>query len=248
VARVERHFPNIARVCRRYGIDITREPIPVAPAAHYMIGGVLTDVWGRTTLPGLYACGEASSTGVHGANRLASNSLLEAVVFARRIVDCASGQAPTPLEPFSAAPTANAAPSQPASETETETPPVAIDTVEAPDVARTAGNARRGAKVTSTRFRALMWREASITRTGEGLRDAANQVDVWLANYMPYSSRRDVELANMLHVGRQMVLAALIRDESRGAHYRADYPTTRPEWRRRRAVRLAERTPLRLQG
>src|SRR5207249_10551679 len=89
-ARVEAHFPNIARVCRRYGIEITQQPIPVAPAAHYMIGGIRTDVWGRTSLPGLYACGEASSTGVHGANRLASNSLLEAVVFARRIVE-ASG-------------------------------------------------------------------------------------------------------------------------------------------------------------
>src|SRR5439155_12213401 len=79
-ARVEAHFPNIARVCRRYGVEITQEPIPVAPAAHYMIGGIRTDVWGRTSLPGLYACGEASYTGVHGANRLASNSLLEAVV------------------------------------------------------------------------------------------------------------------------------------------------------------------------
>ena len=82
---MERYFPTIARVCRRYGIEITRQPIPVAPAAHYMIGGIRTDVWGRTCLPGLFAAGECASTGVHGANRLASNSLLEAVVFARRI-------------------------------------------------------------------------------------------------------------------------------------------------------------------
>jgi L-aspartate oxidase len=94
-ARVEAHFPTISRVCRRYGIEITREPIPVAPAAHYMIGGILADVWGRSTLPGLYVCGEAASSGVHGANRLASNSLLEAVVFARRIVDASRGAPPT---------------------------------------------------------------------------------------------------------------------------------------------------------
>ncbi|MGH2351613.1 MAG: L-aspartate oxidase, partial [Chloroflexota bacterium] len=97
-ARVEAHFPNIARVCRRYGLEITQEPIPVAPAAHYMIGGIRTDVWGRTSLPGLFACGECASTGVHGANRLASNSLLEAVVFARRIIDASAG-APPPLPP-----------------------------------------------------------------------------------------------------------------------------------------------------
>src|SRR5439155_21073112 len=84
---VRRRFPTIARVCAEYGVDVGREPIPVAPAAHYLMGGIRTNAWGETSLPGLYACGECASSGIHGANRLASNSLLETIVFSGRAVE-----------------------------------------------------------------------------------------------------------------------------------------------------------------
>ncbi|HXI15317.1 MAG TPA: L-aspartate oxidase [Chloroflexota bacterium] len=219
--RVEGHFPNIARVCRRYGIEITRDPIPVAPAAHYMIGGILTDVWGRSTVTGLYACGEAASAGVHGANRLASNSLLEAVVFARRIVDASRGN----MDPGGVLPG--------------DTPPIEIETVGGETRQRVTG-------VTAPKFRDLMWREVSITRSGSGLRQADEQLACWMAGQSVRPTRRSVELANMVLVGRHMARAALVREESRGAHYRADFTQTLPDWRKRLAVRLGVHQPLQI--
>jgi L-aspartate oxidase len=224
-ARVESHFPNIARVCRRHGIEITQQPIPVAPAAHYMIGGIRTDVWGRTSLPGLFAGGECASTGVHGANRLASNSLLEAVVFAQRIVDASAGKL-TPVPP-------------PAPD-ETETaPPLEVVTLETLP-------AGPPATVTTPQLRGLLWERVSITRDGAGMEEAEVRLRRWLGGYLPRATRGSVELANMLLVGWHMTRAALRRSESRGAHYRYDFPETMPEWRRRVAVRLAAAHPLTL--
>ncbi|HVG95383.1 MAG TPA: L-aspartate oxidase [Chloroflexota bacterium] len=224
-ARVEAHFPNIARVCRRHGIEITTQPIPVAPAAHYMIGGIRTDVWGRTSLPGLFAAGECASSGVHGANRLASNSLLEAVVFARRIVDASRG---------------DLAPVPPPAPEETETaPPVEVSVLESlpppPDGA---------ARVSAARVRALLWERVGITRDGAVLEETEATLRRWLAAVRPRLDRPSVELANMTLVGWQMARAALRRQESRGAHYRNDFPETLPSWRRRLAVRLAGPHPL----
>jgi L-aspartate oxidase len=233
-ARVEAHFPNIARVCRRYGVEITSQPIPVAPAAHYMIGGILTDVWGRTSLPGLYACGEASSTGVHGANRLASNSLLEAVVFGQRIVQASlQGNDPIAGTPLPAG-------EGPAVSSETA-PPFEL----LPPLSLPVGG-QKG--VTTPAFRSLMWREASIARTGEGMRQAEAQLERWVAGHRPHLSRRSVELSNMLLVGWQMVRIASVREESRGAHFRADHPTMRDEWRKRLSVRLERPQPLVFEG
>ncbi|HEX2513745.1 MAG TPA: L-aspartate oxidase [Chloroflexota bacterium] len=229
-ARVEGHFPTITRVCRRYGIEITRQPIPVAPAAHYMIGGIRTDVWGRTSLPGLFAAGECASSGVHGANRLASNSLLEAVVFARRIVDASQGIL---------------APSPPPGPEETEeaedAPPVEVSALPALPTEEKAAPTP-----TSARVRALLWERVSITRDGAGLEEAEATLRRWLAGYRPRATRPSVELANVLLVGWQMTRAALRRRESRGAHYRDDFPRTLPAWRRRTAVCLETPQPLTL--
>jgi len=227
-ARVEAHFPNIARVCRRYGIEVTREPIPVAPAAHYMMGGIRTDVWGRSSLAGLYTCGEASSTGVHGANRLASNSLLEAVVFAKRIVEASR----------SGSLAGNAAPRH-GEGTVDGAPPVDVSIMESLPRGKTAA-------VTAPRMRELMWQEAGVKRDGTGMRRAEAQLRTWLASYQPRATRASVELANMLLIGWQMARAAVAREESRGAHYRHDFPEPREEWRRRLAVRLARPAPLKV--
>ena len=227
-ARVEGHFPTITRVCRRYGIEITRQPIPVAPAAHYMIGGIRTDVWGRTSLPGLFAAGECASSGVHGANRLASNSLLEAVVFARRIVDASRGV----LAP---------APAARRRRRLEEAPPV-----EASALPALPTDAKAGPTPTSARVRALLWERVSITRDGVGLEEAETTLRRWLSGYRPRATRPSVELANALLVGWQMTRAALRRRESRGAHYRDDFPRTLPAWRRRCAVCLESPQPLTL--
>jgi L-aspartate oxidase len=235
--RVALHFPNIARVCRRHGIEITRQPIPVAPAAHYMIGGIRTDVWGRTSLPGLYAAGECASTGVHGANRLASNSLLEAVVFARRIVDASQGFLAPSVPPAADDPAAGAGDGDGAAETP---PPVEVATLEALPEGDPRG-------ISAARVRALLWQRVGITRDGAGLEEAEATLRRWLAGHRARPDRRSVELANMLLVGWQMARAALGRRESRGAHYRHDFPETLPSWRRRLAVRLAAPRPLNLE-
>jgi L-aspartate oxidase len=211
-ARVEAHFPTISRVSRRYGIEITREPIPVAPAAHYMIGGILADVWGRSTLPGLYVCGEAASSGVHGANRLASNSLLEAVVFGRRIVDASRGS-----PPHEGAPT---------------DPPIETEAIDLP-----ARGPRKA--TTARRARELLWEHVGITRTGATLQQTEETLRTGLAAAPRRAARGAAELCNMLLVGWLMARASRLREESRGAHYRADFSATHPEWRRRLAVRAA---------
>jgi L-aspartate oxidase len=196
--RVAARFPQISTYCLRFGIDITKEPIPVAPAAHYMMGGVRTNTWGQTTLAGLYACGECACTGAHGANRLASNSLLETVVFARRVIErITSGDS-------AAAPTAD------------DTVPVpARPPVEAP-------------APSIERLRDLMWDHVGIVRNGDDLRAACGALATWESR-----SKTDIfELQNLNLCGRLVAEAALMREESRGAHYRKDFPQPQEHWRR----------------
>ncbi|HEV8573190.1 MAG TPA: L-aspartate oxidase [Dehalococcoidia bacterium] len=205
-------FPQIYRFCLDAGLDITREPIPVSPAAHYTMGGVRTNVWGETTLPGLYACGECACTGVHGANRLASNSLLETVVFAQRVVQR------TVESPGGSAPLT----------------PDALDLSE--PVAAEAGAPAREV------VQSLMWEEAGIVRDAEGLGRAKAALGAWdraLAGEraegdpgVAPTDRAALELRDLVLCSRLLTEAALLREESRGAHYRTDFPKAREEWRR----------------
>jgi L-aspartate oxidase len=197
---VRRRFPRIHATCLRCGIDLDRQPAPVAPAAHYAMGGVETDLWGRTDVPGLWAAGEVASTGVHGANRLASNSLLEGIVFGAR-----AGLA------MEEAPAARTAPG--------ETEPIA-----APECA-------------ASEIRALASRSCGITRDEAGLSSALIAVDSLKRVPLMPLTRGGVETANLATLLRLIASAALARQESRGAHYRADFPQKSPPPRHSRQKR-----------
>lgn len=204
---VATRFPSIYAFCRGQGIDMRVEPIPVAPAAHYLMGGVLTDTWGRTNVPGLYACGEVACTGVHGANRLASNSLMETVVFGKRVVeDIAEGRRVA---------------AQPSSESEPAGP-------------------RGGTPPDRQTLQRLMWEAAGIERTGEGLKRALATVRSWPTT-APDDSRESRELRQMSLLAELTLQAALQRKESRGAHFRRDYPERDDaNWQRRQVFRRGD--------
>lgn len=206
-------FPTIDRVVQERGLDWAASPIPVTPAAHYLMGGIVTDLRGRTTVPGLYAVGETARTGVHGANRLASNSLLEGAVFGARAgdavaADAASGPWPLPM-PGGVAPTGRPAADSRAS-------------VGAPDAQPPAEAFSREA------LQRLMWQEAGLERTATGLAHAASVLAAWRAAAAPADTVREREDANLLLVAEQVVAAALRRRESVGAHFRSDEERTRP--------------------
>jgi L-aspartate oxidase len=189
-AKLAPHFPTVFAACRSAGIDPAREPIPVAPAAHYHMGGILTDAQGRTTVDGLWACGEVASTGAHGANRLASNSLLEAVVFGARVAnDIASSPSATNVEVV-----------QPS-----ETTTVAA-----------GGENEPGEQ----RLRRTMAAEVGVIRDAASLAKALLTIGV-----IENEARGDRRLGNLLTTAKLITSAAYKRKESRGAHFRSDYPT-----------------------
>jgi L-aspartate oxidase len=197
VDRLEERFPTVVASCRAAGIDPTREPVPVSPAAHYWMGGVATDLWGRTSLPGLYAVGEVACTGVHGANRLASNSLLEAAVFADRAVR-SLGTASGVVRVVDA---------RPASRTAVPTTTVPPGT---PSESRLRQSMQR-----------VMWENVGLERDADELTAAR---DVLAALERPtVIDRASLEDANLLDTARLVVDAALVREESRGAHFRTDF-------------------------
>ncbi|MFS0886692.1 L-aspartate oxidase [Aeromicrobium sp. 179-A 4D2 NHS] len=189
-------FPTIDASVRAHGFDWAREPIPVAPAAHYAMGGVRTDVWGRTSLPGLYAVGEVACTGLHGANRLASNSLLEGAVFGRRVARAITGAVPE----------------------------VAFgDEWAAPlEVSLAAGDE----DFVRADLQHLVWDAAGLARDDEGLRAAAATLARW--NPPAVTDGKSAEDANLLLVARAVVAGALARRESRGGHFRTDFPHPDP--------------------
>ena len=194
-----RRFPGILAICLARGIDPRRDLIPVTPAAHYMMGGIVTDLAGRSSLERLYACGEVSCTGVHGANRLASNSLLEGLVFAERVARSIAATARLPRLP-------RASPWR---------VPVLRD--------------RGAAQVAADAIRAILWEHAGIDRTATGLRTGLERLDD-LAARLPVGA---TEEANMLETARLIAEAALLRRESRGGHFRRDFPRPKNKWRGR---------------
>ncbi len=223
-ALVIARFPQIYRFCLDHGRDITRQRIPVSPAAHYMMGGIRTNVWGETNIAGLYACGECACTGVHGANRLASNSLLETVIFAKRVVHR------TLEAPAAAEPAAGAIDLSPAARAEACPEPV-LSNVERPS--RSVPPPSREA------LQALMWENVGIVRSGDGLARAQATLAAWQASPPAPTDRPSHELADLVVCGRLVTEAALLREESRGAHYRSDFPQPREEWCRHIVFRHA---------
>jgi L-aspartate oxidase len=204
-------FPGISRFLAKYRLELNRDLIPVRPAAHYLMGGILTDVHGHATVPGLYAAGEAACTGVHGANRLASNSLLEGLVFGALAADAMIADTPASLDSLHAVTTS--IPAGNTSEADTE---------------RWIQDLRDN-----------MWRYAGLLRDAQGLETMQHKLDT-LAATMPRSlSRRAIEARNLHAVASVIVSSALARRESRGAHYRNDYPH-RDDVARHSVVRQAQ--------
>jgi len=206
---VRARFPGIAAICAEFNLDITSDRIPVRPGAHYMMGGVTVDTEGRTTLPGLWAAGEVSVSGLHGANRLASNSLLEALVYGVHAGQGASRAAAEMNDTFAALPLEN--------------PGVAptTQTLDLTDIRNS--------------LKSLMWRNVGVRRDAEALAEAAENIDRWSRYVLAcqFSDPTGWELQNMLCVARLMIHAALARQETRGCHVRADFPTRDDEhWNR----------------
>jgi L-aspartate oxidase len=209
---VEKRFPRIYATCMGYGVDLARDVAPVCPAAHYMMGGVKTDLWGRTSLPGLYAAGETAGTGVHGANRLASNSLLEGLVFGAR-----SGQAMMKDAPVKKK-HAVGLPGSPA--------PKPGD----PGQSHSPKNSSKSPQATPppspavTKIRDIMWRLVGILRSGKELTNAIDQLQSLELGKAAENGRAHCELRNMHALALVMAKSALARHESRGSHYRSDFP------------------------
>ncbi|MEO1589917.1 MAG: L-aspartate oxidase [Cyanobacteria bacterium J06632_22] len=229
--RVRHRFPNIIRKCQKWaGIDILQTPIPVSPAAHYWMGGIVTDLTSRTTIPGLYAVGENASTGVHGANRLASNSLLECLVFGAQLRQLA----PTSVEATS----------------DTTTAPLAAVEVDLAQLDQI-----------QTAIAQLVWQTAGISREAAGLKGAIQQLKGYQREFdrlpltkvlthikpgQPYQLpptldaaqlRAWGELQNLLKIADLILHSALFRTESRGGHYRSDFPESIEDWRFHTLVR-----------
>lgn len=197
---VRERFPGINAMCAKFGIDIAHDLIPVRPGAHYMIGGVTVDDQGRSTLPGLLAAGEVTSSGLHGANRLASNSLLESLVFGARAGVQAASEAARIGDTFQGLPLENPSLAEP------------VHPLDVADI--------------SNSLKSLMWRSAGVRRSRESLEEARDTIDNWCRYVLDrqFNDIRGWELQNMLSVARVMVQAALQREESRGVHLRTDFP------------------------
>jgi len=202
--RLRKRFPNIYDTCLSFGIDITRNPIPVVPAAHYICGGIAVDSWGESSIPRLFSAGECACTGLHGANRLASNSLLEALVFAER----SSFRA---IEKYSDTYRPRSAEIKFAHFTEIK---------QNIDLTLTQS--------LTNQLRSIMWQYAGIIRCDDGLMKAKHEIDKLAKKVLPFANNTTnvglLELCNMLIVAQLIVISAQLRKESRGLHYNQDHP------------------------
>lgn len=196
---LEHRFPTIYETCKSYGLNIATDPLPVSPASHYCMGGIRTDLWGRSTLPGLYAAGEVTCTGVHGANRLASNSLLEGLVFGARAGEAA-------VMDSSQWPVVHGQSTESAGSAILD-PQTAISTA------------------VKKRIKRVMWERVGILRERDSLKRALKEFGQIESANLSTSSRNFVTLA------RLVATAALWREESRGGHFRTDFPEQHEEWR-----------------
>ena len=192
---LKQRFPTIDATCKQLGLDISKDQLPVSPASHYCMGGVRTDLWGRSTLPGLYAAGEVSCTGVHGANRLASNSLLEGLVFGARAGAAALRDGH-----------ASGAPTRHRSEPEASDRQASLSTA------------------VKKRVKRIMWDRVGIIRDSASLSRAIREFEQIASAKLSTSSRNFVTIANLV------ATAALWREESRGGHYRSDFPDRSDAW------------------
>ncbi|HEY1469452.1 MAG TPA: L-aspartate oxidase [Candidatus Acidoferrum sp.] len=204
---LEKRFPRIFATCAGYGLDLASDLAPVSPAAHFMMGGVKTDLWGRTSVPGLYAAGETAATGVHGANRLASNSLLEGLVMGARAGDAMMKDAPGSKKNASHLPGTLAPKTWNNAEGKSATAkskPVASEALQ--------------------NLRDAMWKRVGILRNGKDLKAVLETLKTMAVPQSPKNGRADHELKNLYTLSCLIARSALARDESRGSHYRADFP------------------------
>jgi L-aspartate oxidase len=208
-AKVLERFPGISRVCKSFGLDITKDLIPVRPGAHYMVGGVTVDMHGQTTLPGLWAAGEVTSSGLHGANRLASNSLIEGLVYGTLCARGATAEARKVPAELRALPLAYRVRTSESAET--------LDVTDL-----------------TNSLRSLMVRNMGIVRDRRRMLEAKRDVAFWCRYGLTreFDGRSGWELQNLLTVARLMIDAALAREESRGTHFRSDYPMRNEAWNR----------------
>ncbi len=219
---VHRRFPGMAQICAKFGLDLARDRIPVRPGAHYMIGGVEVDADGRTDLPGLLAAGEVTSSGLHGANRLASNSLLEGLVYGARAGEAAS------CDVLSSG---------------------AGDALRVPDLSNPRTSDTTGsldlADIRNS-LRSLMWRHVGVERSGDSLGEALETVEGWCRYVLPlqFADPEGWQLQNMLEVARLMIRSALVREETRGVHVRSDFSLTSDRWRAHIGWRRGRTEPL----
>jgi len=215
---VRQRFPGIAKVCQSFGLDIAKDTIPVRPGAHYMIGGALVDDQARTSLPSLWAAGEVTSSGLHGANRLASNSLLEGLVY-------------------------GALAGRHASEAALQDPTVSLSVLPIQNQMQVADPQEIDLADIRNSVRSLMWRHVGVQRTEQKLEEALQQLNRYSSYVLSHQPGgiEGWELQNMLTVSLMMAQAALARTESRGVHLRTDYPKVdNPNWRKHLSMQVRD--------